>query len=241
VGETQHRPRARNVTRRFLEFARRAFGDGRIEPHQSSGAGFVDVVAAIVLASAALLTTFASYQAALWDGQQAAHYTVAGELRTEASHQALAAGQVQGVDLMAFSAWLRAHAGGEEGLRDFYRARFRPEFRALFEAWLATDPANNPNAPPTPFAMPNYTIEEHEQAIALERQAHAEFEAGQTANRLGDSFVLATVILANALFFGGISQVTRSLRTRKILLGAAMVFCILGLIRIATLPLAQGA
>jgi hypothetical protein len=226
------------VKKQFLDFIGRAFSDGRVEPRQGRDAGVVDTISAMVLASAALLTTFASYQAALWDGRQSAYYTLAGELRTEASRQALAAGQIQGVDLMAFSAWLGARAAGERGLQDFYRARFRPEFRAAFEAWLATNPESNPHAAPTPFATPRYKLEAHERAVALERKAHAQFQAGQTANQRGDSFVLATVILANALFFGGIGQVARSLRTRKILLGAAIVFFIIGLIRIATLPLA---
>lgn len=50
-----------------------------------------DTLAAIVLSISALLTSWASFQAALWDGEQAAVYTRAGATRVRASLLAAAA------------------------------------------------------------------------------------------------------------------------------------------------------
>lgn len=50
-----------------------------------------DTLAAIVLSISALLTSWASFQAALWDGEQAAAYTRAGATRVRASLLAAAA------------------------------------------------------------------------------------------------------------------------------------------------------
>jgi len=196
----------------------------------------LEVIGAVVLASAALATAYASYQSELWDGEQAAHYAEANSLRVESTRASLRAGQLEGADLMTFGSWLSAYASREETLEDFYRRRFRPEFSHVFEAWIATRPALNPNAPPTPFAMPGYKLPEREEAYRLEQQSHEAYETGQRANQISDSFVLATVIFANALFFGGINQIPRGLLTRRILLGVSVASCVLGIVQIAMLP-----
>jgi hypothetical protein len=55
-----------------------------------------------------------------------------------------------------FVQWVNAERSKDEALADFYRDRFRKEFRPAFAAWEATRPAENPDAPLTPFAMPEY-------------------------------------------------------------------------------------
>jgi hypothetical protein len=198
----------------------------------------MDLLSAIVLGVSALATAYASYQAELWDGEQAAHYTDANALRTEASKVSLQAGQLQGADLMAFGAYLSAYSGNEEALKQFYVQRFRPEFKRVFDTWMESRPLQNPDAAPTPFALPDYDLKEREHASDLEQQAQEKFAAGEDANDKGDKFVLATVILANALFFGGINQLPHSILVRKILLGLAGAFCIVGVAYIALLPAA---
>ena len=37
-----------------------------------------------------------------------------------------------------------------------YERRFSPEYKVAFDAWLATDPFSNPEAPPGPSFMPEY-------------------------------------------------------------------------------------
>ena len=202
------------------------------------GDRITELVSASVLSAAALLTAIASYQADLWDGEQAARYAQAGALRVEASRAALHAGQIQGADLMAFGAWLSAHAENNAELDGYYRQRFRPEFKRVFEEWAAQRPRENPNAASSPFVLPGYSVAELDRAEALEQRANEAYLKGQDANEKGDKFVLATVILANALFFGGINQISQSRRTRLVLLGMSVIFVVLGAIHLATLPLA---
>ena len=97
--------------------------------------------------------------------------------------------------MFGFSQWLNAYASGDERLQAFYRARFRPEFKAAFEPWLAADPRTNPDAAPTPFATPQYQLATRTQAADLDRQADARFAEGQRAKVVSDSFIGATVIL----------------------------------------------
>ena len=196
----------------------------------------LDILSAIVLAASALATTYASYQAELWDGEQASLYTEANALRVEASQASLRAGQLEGADLMTFGAWLSAYASDRDKLQQFYAQRFRPEFSTAFKDWIATQPYTNPDALSTPFAMPAYDAGGRSAAAELERQAQEKFAAGQEANEKGDKFVLATVILANALFFGGINQLPHGRGIRVVLLTLAVVFCVVGVARIAMLP-----
>ena len=196
----------------------------------------LDILSAVVLAASALTTTYASYQAELWDGEQSALYTEANALRVEASQASLRTGQLEGADLMTFGAWLSAYSSGKGELEEFYLRRFRPEFSTAFNAWIATQPRTNSNAPPTPFAMPAYDASDRRRAADVEKQAQEKFDAGQDANKKGDHFVLATVILANALFFGGINQLPHSKRIRTALLAIAIGFCLFGMAHIAMLP-----
>ena len=105
---------------------------------------------------------------------------------------------------MTFSNWLNATATKQDDLAKFYEQRFRPEFKAAFTAWLATKPQENPDAPPSPFAMPEYKLAEIEESERLEQEATATFEQGKSADQQSDNYVLNTVYLASVLVFAGV-------------------------------------
>ena len=199
-------------------------------------ADIVEIMAAVVISVAAALTSWVGFQAALWDGEQAAHYAQAGAVRVTATRAATAGGQLEAADLMMFEQWLNATAQDEPRLQDFYRKRFRPEFAVAFEAWLASRPLEDPRAAPTPFAMPQYHSARLAQSEALQKQADALFERGQRDNDISDRFVRGTVLLAVALFFGGISQTFKSPIVKAALVGVALIMCMVSVALIAHLP-----
>ncbi|EJL25617.1 hypothetical protein [Novosphingobium sp. AP12] len=195
-----------------------------------------DTLAAIVLSIAALLTSWASFQAALWDGEQAASYTQAGATRVKASLLATENGQQQGLDMFMFTQWLNAYAAEDRPLQDFYHERFRPEFRQAFDDWLALRPMHNVEAPHSPFLMPEYSPRLAREASALDKRADAQFEEGQRYNSTSDAYVAATVVFALSLFLGGIGQTfdRKRLAAALTLIGAAA--CVFGLVRLTALP-----
>jgi len=192
---------------------------------------------ALSLSVAALTTTWSTYQAALWDGEQAANYSLANGFRIEASRLAARADTLQAVDIELFSSWLDAKAAGETQLQAFYYARFRPDFRPAFNAWTALKPLENPDAPQGPFMMAEYQSPEREEAEALETKAQATFDEGQRDNDIGDIYVQATVVLASGLFFGGICQMFKRRRVRMGLALLSVAACTIGVIRTLTLPI----
>ena len=199
--------------------------------------GHADIASAVTLSIAGLLTSWSGYQAALWDGDQAASYSQAGALRTEASRRQIQAGPIEAADIVMFTQWLDAEARGDTGLAGFYEQRFRPEYRTAHAAWRARRPLTDPAAPPTPFVMPEYRLAARAEASALETQASAMFEDGQRANHIGDGFVRATVIFASALFFGGIGQAFRRPALHVVMLVISVLQCAWGVIAMIQLPL----
>ena len=159
---------------------------------------WIEITTAVVLGTAGLLATWATYQAALWDSQQAEHYSRANALRTIASRRALQADGQQAVEFDLFNVWLEAQARGDHRLATFYRDRFPDDFRAAFEDWLAAKPLSG-GAPPFPFTMPSYRPKGAAEAKALEAQADTTFKQGQSDNRISDSYSQATVFLGMAL------------------------------------------
>ncbi|WP_312145901.1 hypothetical protein [Brevundimonas sp.] len=191
---------------------------------------------ALILSVAALMTAWSSYQSSLWDGDQAAAYSQAESVRTTASRWEIQAGQAEGADVLLFTQWLDAHAKGQRGLEAFYEARFRPPYRVAHDAWVALRPLDNPDAPRTPFVMPEYRLEATREGAELEQRADALFQEGQKANRISDDFVRATVILASAMFSAGIVQVFRRRRVRLAVVALAALQCVWGIYNVVGLP-----
>lgn len=198
--------------------------------------GHADIASAVTLSIAGLLTSWSGYQAALWDGDQAAAYSQAGALRTEASRRQIQAGQIEAADIMIYTQWLDAEARGDTGLAGFYEQRFRPEYRIAHAAWRAQQPLTNPAAPSTPFVMPEYRLAARAEAAAMERKASETFDHGQSANKISDAFVRATVIFASALFFGGIGQAFRRPALHVVMLTISILQCLWGVIAMVQLP-----
>jgi hypothetical protein len=197
----------------------------------------LEVASAVILSIAALASSGASYQAGLWDGEQAAHYSQAGALRVEASRAALEGDALRSIEVQTFGAWLEAKSRGDDKLAEFFQARFPAGFRPAFNAWLADHPLTNPSAPPTPFATSAYRSPGRAEANALDAKADQTFQKGQYDNAVSDAFGQGATVLAIALFFAGIGQVFKARGTRIALLTVAGLALVVGLLRLLSLPL----
>src|SRR5205085_459196 len=111
-----------------------------------------------------------------------------------------------------------------------------PQFAKFFDEWLLTHPAKNPSAPLSPFHMHSYSRALDAGEAHLSKVADAQYQAGSRADEIGNKYVQGTVVLALSLFLGGVTQGFARKKLRDSVLVVAAVFCLLGLIRIATLP-----
>ncbi|HET9937951.1 MAG TPA: hypothetical protein VFQ28_04125, partial [Gaiella sp.] len=109
-------------------------------------------------------------------------------------------------------------------------------FKPAVDAWIATKPLKNANAPLTPFAMPQYRLAARADAERLD--ANAEVLAGQARTNVQRStnYVLGVVLFAVALFFAGMSTKLRERRLQAALLALGAVFFVGTVVFLATLP-----
>ena len=132
-----------------------------------------ELAATLLLAVAAVATAWAAYQSARWHGEQARAQSASIAARVESTRAANVANRQGQVDVALFTQWVDAYAREEDELSAFYRKRFRPEFVPAFDAWVATRPRKNPDAPLSPFAMPEYVLAATTMADQLEAKAAA--------------------------------------------------------------------
>ncbi len=195
-----------------------------------------ELIATIVLSVAAVATAWSSYQGARWRGEQAVETSRATAARIESSEAATRAGQLTQIDIATFTQWVDATVGGDTTLADFYEQRFRDEFAPAFAAWQATDPFADADAPPTPFAMPEYRLEDTRRAEQLDARANARTAAAGAANEHADGYLLAVVLCATALFFAAVSGKLRGRRPREIMLAIGIAFLVGAAVWVATQP-----
>jgi hypothetical protein len=195
-----------------------------------------ETIAVVLISLGGVATSWSTYQAALWGGEESAQDVVAIGLHMESARLSIEAGQQQTVDVGAFMQIVAAYGGGRDEEAEFVRARLRAEFRPAFEAWLASRPRENAAAPPTPFALPEYRMELREQAARRQAEAQQRFVAGQQANEVSDQYTLMAVVLATVMFLSGICQPLQVHRLKIGLIVLAAVLMAFGLYNLAVLP-----
>jgi len=201
----------------------------------------LELLAALLLALATVGTAWVAYQARAWTGEQSQGYSRATAARIGENRFAARANRQVQIDVATFIQWVDAREENRGQLAEFYRSRFRDELKPAFAAWLTTHPFRNPRSPRTPFAMPQYRLQANEEVDRLERRAAAASERAKAANERADTYMLAVVLFASALFFAGVSLKLESLDVRRATLGFGWVIFLGTVIWLATFPVKLAA
>ncbi|WP_201774026.1 hypothetical protein [Pseudoxanthomonas suwonensis] len=211
----------------------------------------LEMLFTLVMAMAAIGTAWAGFESAKWGGVQSRLTTEASAARIEANRKSNEAWQQRTVDVITFTQWLgalnaelqddpAAHEAGyaprERTLSAFIHARFRDEFKPAFEAWMAYRPLRNPDAPATPFVMPEYRLAAQDEADRLSERAEQRGTEALAASTLSDNYVLTGVLFALVLFFVAVGNKANSRRSRWLLFGLSLVTFAATLGVLATFP-----
>jgi hypothetical protein len=204
--------------------------------NEAAGRNRLELVALLLLALAAVATAWSSYQANRWNGEQAKTTAKVNATRIAAARASgLANAQTQ-VDIATFTQWVDAYAHEERRLTAFYERRFRKEFQPAFKAWLASRPLDNPDAPLTPFAMPQYRLASTAEANRLDAQAEVLAADARANIQRSSNYVLSVVLFSVALFFAGVSTKLSTPRLRAALLVLGCLIFVGTLAWVATSP-----
>jgi hypothetical protein len=201
------------------------------------GGAWVEVVSTVVLSLAAVAIAWSGYQASRWTGEQAKAFSRANTARLESTRWSNLANSQTEIDVATFTQWVNSYARKETELADFYRKRFRKEFKPAVEAWIATRPLRNPGAPLTPFATSQYRLAANVEAERLQAKAGAEAAVATRNIQRATNYILGVVLFSSALFFGGISTRIGNPRARAVVLGLGCVVLLSTLAWIATFPI----
>jgi hypothetical protein len=210
-------------------------GDGNGE-----GAGrnsrIVQICEAVLLALVTITAAWAGYSAARWNTSSRVDIAASATLRNLATRADLEAMSQRNFDSATFNAWFIAFTLNSKAKERVAVRRFRPIFRTAFDAWMATDPLHNKNAPPGPTYMPQYKLPAQAKANALDRAASEKFATGNHDGTVGDDYVRITVFLAAVLFLVGIGSSFKLAGVRYALIAFGTVLLILSVVLITREP-----
>ena len=196
----------------------------------------VQIGEALLLSLVTIAAAWSGYAAAKWDTESRLELAQAATLRnlaTRADLERPVDPQLRLLDLQRLVHRLHPGRPPEAGRR---RAALPPEFKVAFDAWMATDPFNNPRAPPGPTYMPQYQLADQAKADALDREAQATSAAGNHAAVVGDDYIRITVFLAAVLFLVGIGSTFKLHTIRYALIGVGSLLLILATVLILQQP-----
>jgi len=182
-----------------------------------------EIISAFLLSFATVASAWCAYQSSRWNGVQTISFFEANNVRSESIRKSNEAFQLAAIDVGMFTEFVVAYTEDNQRMTDIIMQRFRPEMKPAVEAWLATDPFNNTDAPPSPFVMEEYKSAAQVESDRLLTVSEQKFQEARQANQTSDNYVMLTVIFASVLFFCGISTNFENLPIRAILLVIAVI------------------
>jgi len=191
----------------------------------------------LLLSLATVGTAWCSYQAAGWGGASLRLTNLSSASSRQAVGDELQSYQMALLDVLLFSQHINAAISSNQTLATFYSARFRGEAKSAFDAWMATHPFENSNAPAHPFVPSLYHPRLLEEANEAEKQSQVLWQRAGEAARTSRSYVLITVLLASALFCGGTAAKFDSLGVRRGVLALGLAVFVFALGRLVLLPI----
>lgn len=198
---------------------------------------WVEFGGALVMSIATVAIAWCAYQATLWGGDESRLYF-------ESSTAQITAGQIDNqaqlrssIHVGLFSQYVNALGEGDEVLGDFYYQRFPEELKTATDAWLLTDPLNDPHAPGSPFEMDAYRLAEQDAAVLAQQQSEELFEMALAADENADNYVLLTVVFATVLFFSGIAGKFQWQTLDAVVLVVGTVALLVGFVLLLQIPI----
>jgi hypothetical protein len=213
---------------------------------------WVETLATVLIALAAILTAWAAFQHAQWSGTQASEFRQAAAAGTSATQATTVAGMDRTVDVGVFLQWLQAvrddmdaglvnPASGQyiadpRTLSGFIAARFRPEFRPAFDKWIATRPLVSTDSASTPFQLQEYAPSADLRVERFTQSAELHGNSAQEAIEHGEQYVLLTTLFAVALVLASIGSKVKHVAASLLMLGIASLTILAAAAALVTFP-----
>lgn len=190
---------------------------------------------AIILAIAAVATTWATFQTSLWSDVSGDADSRSAILRSEANQAASRAARERIIDSELWLEWLAAYESGNETKASFFRERFSPQLDAAQRAWVGdAKPGDIP--PGTPLDDTDYRVPAEVEAERLSQAAEDALAEGEQASATSTAFTRLAVLFALSLFFAGVATKFDRPKVQALLLLTSIIVLAIGMVRMLLLP-----
>ena len=219
---------------------------GAATPTGSSRFLDLEVFIAVLLGLVSIVTAYASFQSALYDGRMTQKYTIGSNLATEAESLYLEGNQQYVQDAQLYDRLTDLSldtqnpdpaiaAAAQEKYDVIYFQSVSDEFDAAI-AWADDQNAANPDLWYSPLDNEDYLNFLFGNYYDSKDQADATIAEGDVANGLSDRLTLNTVLMAISLFLLGVAAVVRQTRVKLILGAVAIVIFLTAAVLTAFTP-----
>ena len=201
----------------------------------------LDSWTAIILAIAAVATTWASFQASQWANAQSDAQSISAIQRSDANRAASEATSQSVVDSQMWIAWVEAVAAGQKDRAGFLRDRFSPTLDRAQKEWLGRVPVDadgNPARVPdgTPLDLPSYVVPSQLQADDMSSKAEASLAEADAASNTATKYVMLAVLFALVLFFASVATKFTSPKIQVALILTGLLLLVTTSVRMLLLP-----
>jgi len=202
----------------------------------------LDSWTAIILAIAAVATTWASFQASQWSNAQSDAQSASAIQRSDANRAASEASSQSVIDAQMWVSWVEATANRQKGRADFLRARFSPALDKAQKEWmgdvaLTADgiPVRIPDG--TPLNLPSYVVPAQLHADEYSTKAEESLADADTASNTSTRYVMLAVLFALVLFFASVATKFTAPKIQVALILTSLVLLVTTCVRMFLLPL----
>ncbi len=201
----------------------------------------LDSWTAIILAIAAVATTWASFQASQWSNAQSDAQSASAIQRSDANRAASEATSQSVVDSQMWISWVDAVAAKDRLRSNFLRERFSPALDKAQKEWLTgvtVDGEGNPSRVPdgTPLDLAGYVVPAQLQADELSNKAEESLAAADEASNTSTRYVMLAVLFALVLFFASVATKFTSPKVQVALILTGLVLLVTTCVRMFMLP-----
>ena len=201
----------------------------------------LDSWTAIILAIAAVATTWASFQASQWSNAQSDAQSASAIQRSDANRAASEATSQSVVDSQMWISWVEAVGSGQKLRAGYLRDRFSSALDTAQKEWLGTVPVDdegNPSRVPdgTPLNLTSYVVPAQGQADELSNKAEASLAKADEASNTSTRYVMLAVLFALVLFFASVATKFTGPKIQVALILTSLVLLVTTCVRMFVLP-----
>lgn len=178
-----------------------------------------EIVIAVLLGIAAILTAWSTFQSAQLGGAVTAAYSEGIRLSDTASQAFNDASATDIADEALFLEFAKASNAGDEATADYIYSSLMSEDLAAAVDWWLEQPDSAGYGTPFVEENPAWSTAAYDDAAAIDEEAQAKFDEATEKDGLGSEFDVLSIIIAISLFLFGVASLVRQQRI-KVGLGA---------------------